>query len=151
MSINRRITSSSGEVFIITKRNMNSSARVTIFLRKPKINNEEFVAMTSNSHQKIVWLNVLKETKVYKILWKNTRCMKFLTCIYSIRPIIWSANIKTVWNKMLQNYSDKLNNKDGTIKIKKLDRIRDQNIWFNQRPYPKRKAPSFFSLLFITQ
>ena len=29
---------------------------------------------------------------------------------------------------MLQNYSGELNGKDGTIKIKKLDKIRDQNI-----------------------
>lgn len=30
-----------------------------------------------------------------------SRWIKFLTCTYSIRPIIWSASMRTVWKKII--------------------------------------------------
>lgn len=69
---------------------MRASTRVSVLLGQTKIDDEQLVAVTANSHQKVIRLNVTVN-EVFDLNHHNQfnalNRVKH-TCIYSIRPII---------------------------------------------------------------
>jgi len=58
VSIDTSITSSSGQVLVLTVRNVEVTLRVTVLLSQAKIDDVHLVATLSNTHQEVVRLDV---------------------------------------------------------------------------------------------
>ena len=69
MGIKTRIPSSSSQVFILSVWYMLTSSIIPVFLSQPKVNEEKFVAVSSNTHEKIIWFYIpMNEVFVVYIL-----------------------------------------------------------------------------------
>lgn len=58
MCIYRRIAGSSSQVLVLTVRNVLSGLGVPVLLRQTKVDEEKFITMASDSHQKVVRFDV---------------------------------------------------------------------------------------------
>ena len=58
MSVNGGISGSPSQVLVLPVRNVLPGLVVSVLLGQTKVNEEEFITVTSDSHQEVVWFDV---------------------------------------------------------------------------------------------
>ena len=126
----RHVPGSSCQVLVLPVGNVLAGPVVSVLLSQSKVDQEEFVAVTPNTHQEVVWLDVtMNEILVVDVsVEKNIKSLKFI--------LIENKNLENSLNSsnhLIRQHKDSLHCESSGAKVEEIletwsEEIHDEDV-----------------------